>query len=578
MARLRFIVILLAVWLILLFNIERWHTLGINPPGAIYLITAIAIMSVLAFPGVIAIRWPIVLGLFVVVYTAFRFQSAEKSSLPLVAVLLPEWALIAIGFTVARLISSTITNVERTYDTLIETDAKSRILKGLAGEEVINQELFRARRYDRPVSLIYIKTPSLRRLERIYEGYLPYQISLQQRYMQLRTAQLAESLLYSSDPISWYIDDVVICLPETEEEQARELAHRIATVLHTSLNFDLPLGIAVFPEQGLIFDDLVEHARNNLHYVVGDQLLPVDDTIPVHESLSVAGAERNHNRVNGHQPKSSMQEEPSPFFRDGLLERGQSRLRQWYRSLEHDASLLPPEAFPIKGLVNGKPFYNPDFWVNRLPHQTASGRELYSYVKRVMDIAAVLLASPFLLLLFATVGFFIWLEDRGPIFYSQPRTGVGGHEFRMYKFRSMVPNADAIKKELGISTNMRGETVDQHGNKLENDPRVTRIGNIIRKTSIDELPQLWNVIRGDMSLVGPRPTSYGVDKYTLFQTERLSVKPGLTGLWQVYDRNDTDFDNRLIWDIRYIDRMSLWLDIQILLRTVLMQVVKRKGA
>jgi lipopolysaccharide/colanic/teichoic acid biosynthesis glycosyltransferase len=216
--------------------------------------------------------------------------------------------------------------------------------------------------------------------------------------------------------------------------------------------------------------------------------------------------------------------------------------------------------------------------VNRIPHQSAWGRQIYKRIKRLMDIVLILLASPFILLLFSVVGFVIWVQDRGPIFYSQLRTGEGAHKFRMYKFRSMVPNADAIKAQYGITTNERGETVDRDGNKLDKDPRVTRIGNFIRKTSIDELPQLYNVLRGEMSLVGPRPTTFDEDKYTSFQKERLSVKPGLTGLWQVYDRGDTDFDNRLIWDIKYIDKMSLWLDIQIIFRTVLMQVLKRRGA
>ena len=103
----------------------------------------------------------------------------------------------------------------------------------------------------------------------------------------------------------------------------------------------------------------------------------------------------------------------------------------------------------------------------------------------------------------------IWLQDRHSPFYSQVRTGLGGHTFKMYKFRSMIVNADKRLEELGVRVNERGETVNEHGDKLENDPRITRVGRIIRKTSLDELPQLWNVLRGEMSIVGPRPTSFG---------------------------------------------------------------------
>ncbi len=133
----------------------------------------------------------------------------------------------------------------------------------------------------------------------------------------------------------------------------------------------------------------------------------------------------------------------------------------------------------------------------------------------------------------------------------------------------MIPNADQRLQELGVRVNERGETINEQGEKLEDDPRITRIGKILRKTSLDEFPQLWNVLRGDMSLVGPRPTSFGVDKYSLLQTQRLSVKPGITGLWQIYDRGDTDFDNRLIWDIKYIEKISLSLDLELLIRTVM---------
>jgi lipopolysaccharide/colanic/teichoic acid biosynthesis glycosyltransferase len=146
--------------------------------------------------------------------------------------------------------------------------------------------------------------------------------------------------------------------------------------------------------------------------------------------------------------------------------------------------------------------------------------------------------------------------------FTQSRTGKGGRRFRMFKFRSMVPNAEDLKKEL-----MHLNELQWPDFKITNDPRVTRFGRIMRKTSLDELPQILNVIRGDMSLVGPRPTSFSASTYQLWQTERLDVTPGLTGLWQIVGRGETEFDDRLRLDIAYIERRCLWLDIQILVRT-----------
>jgi lipopolysaccharide/colanic/teichoic acid biosynthesis glycosyltransferase len=129
----------------------------------------------------------------------------------------------------------------------------------------------------------------------------------------------------------------------------------------------------------------------------------------------------------------------------------------------------------------------------------------------------------------------------------------------------MVPNAEALKSKLA-QLNADGELAGPL--KLEKDPRVTRIGRILRKTSLDEIPQLFNVLRGDMSLVGPRPTSWGTKSYKLWHTERLDVVPGLTGLFQIYGRNSEDFDLWLRLDIAYMERASLWLDINILVRTI----------
>lgn len=190
----------------------------------------------------------------------------------------------------------------------------------------------------------------------------------------------------------------------------------------------------------------------------------------------------------------------------------------------------------------------------------------YHVIKRIMDITLIGLAMPAWLPLVGLVAVAIKVFSPGEeVLFVQQRTGKGGRRFPMYKFRSMVPNAEDLKSSLAeVSEN--GELAGPL--KLQNDPRITPIGRILRRTSLDELPQLFNVLRGEMSLVGPRPTSWSPDSYKLWHTERLDVLPGITGLWQVFGRGEEDFDEWLRWDIRYLERRSIWLDIMILWKTV----------
>ena len=196
----------------------------------------------------------------------------------------------------------------------------------------------------------------------------------------------------------------------------------------------------------------------------------------------------------------------------------------------------------------------------------------YQISKRLFDLTLCLLAAPLILLVMAVTAVLIWIDDPGPISFTQMRTGKGGQRFAMYKFRTMVTNAEELKQEY-----MHLNELTLPDFKITDDPRVTRIGRILRKTSLDELPQFINVIKGDMSLVGPRPTSFDVSTYSLWHTERLEVLPGITGLWQVNGRSDVDFDQRLLMDIEYIERQSLLLDIQILFQTV-MAIFTQNGA
>lgn len=190
-------------------------------------------------------------------------------------------------------------------------------------------------------------------------------------------------------------------------------------------------------------------------------------------------------------------------------------------------------------------------------------RKEYQMFKRIFDLTLCILAMPIVLFLTALIALLIWIDNPGPIFFKQMRTGKGGQRFPMFKFRTMVTNAEEMKSQLGHLNELSFPDF-----KISDDPRVTRVGRILRKTSLDELPQVFNVLKGEMSLVGPRPTSFDVSTYSLWHTERLEVLPGLTGLWQVSGRSDVDFDERLRLDVEYIEKQSLWLDVQILIKTV----------
>jgi lipopolysaccharide/colanic/teichoic acid biosynthesis glycosyltransferase len=199
------------------------------------------------------------------------------------------------------------------------------------------------------------------------------------------------------------------------------------------------------------------------------------------------------------------------------------------------------------------------------------GPSTYAAIKRSIDIVLALVLLPFALPLLALCMLAVKLETPGAVFLSQMRTGRGGRRFPMFKIRSMVHNASELKAQY---MHLNEHTYPDF--KITNDPRVTKVGRWLRKTSLDELPQIFNVLRGEMTLVGPRPTSFGADTYRLWHTKRLEVTPGVTGLWQVEGR-DLDFDDRLRLDIAYIKHRCLWLDLQILART-LPAVLSSKGA
>ena len=194
--------------------------------------------------------------------------------------------------------------------------------------------------------------------------------------------------------------------------------------------------------------------------------------------------------------------------------------------------------------------------------------------KRMLDLGVSILGGIFLLPLLSLIALTIKLTSKGPIFFKQPRVGRNGKEFTFYKFRSMHSDSDDDTHRRYVEALMRGEPagVNIHGEnvyKLVDDPRVTRVGHFLRATSLDEFPQLWNVIKGDMSLVGPRPClPYEWELYEDWQRPRLAVLPGITGLWQVSGRSQVPFEEMVLLDLHYNSNWSLGLDLSLLLKTV----------
>ncbi|MEQ6996721.1 sugar transferase [Enterococcus casseliflavus] len=200
-------------------------------------------------------------------------------------------------------------------------------------------------------------------------------------------------------------------------------------------------------------------------------------------------------------------------------------------------------------------------------------RFIYHIMKRIFDIVSSGLGLFLLSPLFLYVAFKIKQEDDGgSVFFSQNRVGKNGKVFRMYKFRSMCVNAEEQLEDLLSKNEVEGAMF-----KIKEDPRITAIGKFIRKTSIDELPQFWNVFKGDMSMVGPRPPlEREVESYSDYDMQRLLVKPGCTGLWQVSGRNELSFDEMIELDLKYINKSNFFYDIKLCLKTV--QIIIKPNA
>ena len=198
-------------------------------------------------------------------------------------------------------------------------------------------------------------------------------------------------------------------------------------------------------------------------------------------------------------------------------------------------------------------------------------------LQRAIDLVLTFLALLFLLPLMSTIALAVWLSDRGPVFFGHNRVGHMGQTFRCWKFRSMAVDGEKILEAyLEESPLARAEWERDH--KLRNDPRITPLGRLLRKTSLDELPQLWNVLIGEMSLVGPRPIVVAeIPRYKSYFEDYCRCRPGITGLWQISGRNDVTYDQRVALDVRYARTRSTWLNLSIMINTI-PAVLLRKGS
>lgn len=217
--------------------------------------------------------------------------------------------------------------------------------------------------------------------------------------------------------------------------------------------------------------------------------------------------------------------------------------------------------------------------INIMKKEKTNKKVLYKFTKRIIDIIGsiigILILIPTTLIIYLARK--VLKEDKGPLFYEQLRYGKNGKVFRLYKFRSMCIGADEKLKEY-LKNNEEARKEFEKTHKLQNDPRITKIGNFLRKSSLDELPQMINILKGDMSFVGPRPVvEKEVEEYGTNKDKFLSVRPGLTGYWQVNGRSNTTYEERMKMELYYVDNCSLWLDIKIFFKTFI-TVFKKEGA
>lgn len=518
--QLRLVSIVTVLWFGVIFNLERLN-LGtedaVNLNSIVYIIVALVGMGFIAFPNLQNLN-PLVTGTALIVFylganTVFS-QWEHYTSQP--AYLVLEIGVLLISFVLLRTLSHLLLDLELGLNLFVMQRENPPIMSFARAKEKVEQELERASRYDRPLACIYCE---------VYD-----QSDTELQLSKLRSA-LGEHLGYT---LKQYYQRI-------------KLGQYIATLVFKS---DM---ILLYRNGFLLF--LLETGEEEVKTFLQELGLLVSADI----------------RLNLLVGESYFPEDGADL--DELVQKARSSVRVFLKTKSED-NAKTREGDVFVDVEQRLMIEKQSEWLNKLAYQSPTSRLIYRPIKRLMDFSAALLVLPFALVMGLLLALLVYLDDGRPIFYSQERTGYGGRRFKMYKFRSMKVGAASTPPEVIHTSD--GKVRYVWPEKNDDDPRVTRVGRILRKTSLDEIPQLWNVLSGDMSLVGPRPTSWNLDKYTLLQTERLSVRPGITGLWQVSARETQNFDERLLWDVKYVEKMSLWLDIQIIWRTV-SQVVGRKG-
>jgi lipopolysaccharide/colanic/teichoic acid biosynthesis glycosyltransferase len=541
----RILLVVTVMWFVFLFNIERLSLFGQKPfnlDTSTYVTAALISVALLAYPDLAYRNIWYSLGGVVTISIVVRTVMGYGWHVDAISQFFPEVVLVTATFILMRKVSHNLLGYETKLEALLLGTDSSRIVSHAVGEDQINQELYRARRFERPLAIVYCAgSEAINRalsnssndrdvLTDVLKETVRWNVSehLGHRYQQSKLARIIEALTHKGDIIAQYSDGLIICLPENTVQDVAAFAHHLTALSHETSQFEPLIGVASFPDDGLVLDDLVTTARARARHV-----------------LSLNDPASSEAASNGDSNAGAPSSVP-PTYRHGLRVPPEKRLQA-----QQDSE-----------------------WVNDLAYQSPGARSIYRITKRVLDILIALMAMPALLTTMGIIALAIYLDDGLPIFFVQERTGYGGRRFRLYKFRTMMVNAPSIPPREVETPDGRIHYVWPE--KLDNDPRITRVGRFLRKTSLDEIPQMFNILRGDMTLVGPRPTSWDLDKYTLHQTERLTVRPGLTGLWQIAARDTTNFDERLLWDMKYSEKMSLWMDAKIIWRT-LAQLIRRKG-
>lgn len=580
MIRFRIAMLFLILWAILLFNIERpeinrFGIFNIDLSSGVYVLVSVIMVATLMLPELSQIElWKLLVPAYVV-YAGVKLVLGFVDD-AVIFITVMEILVIFISVWLARTVSKSFLNLEIALEDVVLNRHSSVIVGMEEGSERISLELFRAKRANIPLGVIYLHINLLEEMQENLSDRFNVQASFRRRYVQGQVAKNVEALIHRGDVIAWHNDNLLIAMPGSNHEQARKLAQDIFQRLEVRLGVQMNMGIGVFPEDGLVYEELVQHAIENTN---GFAPTITRQTRPFHDTYF---RETQELKLNKNIFKNEIALSPA-HAAELAAKNLSSSVGAFYPS--SIADWFTPAEVLSANIYKTFPAYQQSWieaadWLENLAYQSSSARLLYAQVKRAFDVVMVTLTAPITLFIGGIIALLIYLQDRGPIFFVQERMGYGGRTFKMIKFRTMVPDAEAKLKELAeqglAKLDERGKLAEPL--KLKVDPRVTRIGRILRKTSLDELPQLINVFRGEMSIVGPRPTSWDLSSYDLFQTERLSVRPGVTGLLQVYDRGNTDFETWVKWDLKYIDKMCLYLDLRLIIMTFMMILFKRKGA